>query len=131
MSETWAGKRVLVIDDDAGFHQLITLALRKQGMAVEGAIDGKTGLGRVRTWAPDLVLLDIHLTGMDGIEVCRQLRDFSDVPVLFLSGFEDKQRIHQALAWGDGYLLKPFSLHDLWAHIQTILHDSAAQGAGR
>jgi DNA-binding response OmpR family regulator len=48
---------------------------------------------------------------MDGVEVCRQIRDFSEVPVLFLSGFEDRERIHQALAWGDGYLLKPFSLH--------------------
>ncbi|GAA3721630.1 hypothetical protein GCM10022268_32360 [Sphingomonas cynarae] len=83
-------RTILIVDDDPHIRQLLAFALTKAGLDTIEAEDGESGLAMADTAAPDLVILDINMPRMDGIEVCRRLRAASDVPILFLSSREDE-----------------------------------------
>ena len=118
---TISPQKILVIDNDERICQLITLILQREGYRVESTTDGKKGIERARTFRPALVLLDIVMPEMGGLEICRRIRTFSNVPVLFVSALSDDQTVRQALALGDGYLMKPFARAVLLASIRSLL----------
>jgi DNA-binding response OmpR family regulator len=113
---------VLVIEDDPNTANLVVLYLEKEGFKALQANDGVAGLGLARKHRPDLVVLDIMLPRMDGWEVCRRLRKFSDVPVIMLTARgEEIDRVSGLTLGADDYVVKPFSPRELVARIQAVL----------
>jgi two-component system OmpR family response regulator len=114
--------RILTVDDDPHIREVINVALRKAGMAVVEARDGKEALARFASDAPDLIVLDIGMPELDGLEVCRQVRKSSDVPILFLTARDDEiDRVLGLEIGGDDYVTKPFSPRELIARVNVIL----------
>jgi DNA-binding response OmpR family regulator len=114
--------RILVVDDEAPIVDLIAGYLHREGWEVLTAFDGETALARVRDEAPDVVLLDLMLPGVDGMEVCRRLRTFSDAYVLMLTArSEEIDRVVGLTVGADDYLTKPFSPRELVARIKALL----------
>lgn len=115
--------RVLLIEDDESMVTVIGMVLsRRGGYRVSHALDGATGLREAYAQRPDLVLLDIMLPGIDGIEVLRRLRSVSDVPVIFLTARSDDQDLVIGLAAGaDDYIVKPFRPEELLARMARVL----------
>lgn len=113
---------ILVADDDPHIREVICFALEKAGMKTLGVADGAAALQEIERRAPDLVVLDIGMPEMDGLEVCRRLRHTSDVPVLFLSARDEEiDRILGLEMGGDDYVTKPFSPRELVARVNVIL----------
>jgi len=114
--------RILTVDDDPHIREVINVALRKAGMAVVEARDGKEALSRFASDAPDLIVLDIGMPELDGLEVCRQVRRSSDVPILFLTARDEEiDRVLGLEIGGDDYVTKPFSPRELVARVNVIL----------
>ncbi len=115
-------RRILVVDDDPHIREVIRFALEKAGMAVLEAAHGAEGLARARAEAPDLIVLDIVMPEMDGLEMCRELRRSSETPILFLSSRDEEiDRIIGLELGGDDYVTKPFSPRELVARVNVIL----------
>jgi len=115
-------RRILVVDDDPHIREVICFALEKAGMDIEAAADGAAALRRFDRKAADLIVLDVGLPEMDGLEVCRQLRRKSDVPILFLSARDEEiDRILGLEMGGDDYVTKPFSPRELVARVNAVL----------
>ena len=113
---------ILIVDDDPQIRDVLRIALGQAGFAVAEAADGRTALAMVARAAPDLVVLDIGLPEMDGLEVCRRLRRVSHVPVLFLSAQDGEiDRVVGLELGADDYVTKPFSPRELVARIRAIL----------
>lgn len=116
-----AGK-IFVVDDDASICLLISDALADQGHTVAAAHSGEEALRRLEEESFDLILLDIMMKGMDGLEVCRRIRDRVDCPILFLSAKDSARDIVAGLGLGaDDYLTKPFELEVLTARVEAHL----------
>lgn len=106
--------RVLLADDDVHVLNTNRVYLEKRGYEVVTAANGAEALGIASSAALDAVVLDVEMPGMDGVEVCRRIREVSGVPILFLSAYADTDdRIRGLLAGGDDYLAKPYSLQEL------------------
>ncbi|MCV0424086.1 MAG: response regulator transcription factor [Roseibium sp.] len=113
---------ILVVDDDPHIREVICFALQKASYGFEVAADGKEALDKATLCDPALIVLDIGLPEMDGLEVCKHLRKTSDVPVLFLSARDDEiDRIVGLEIGADDYVTKPFSPRELIARIGAIL----------
>ena len=118
--------RILVVDDDAHIRDVICFALEKAGMATVAARDGVQALAKFRAEPPSLIVLDIGMPEMDGLEVCRQVRRSSDVPILFLSARDDEvDRVLGLELGADDYVTKPFSPRELVARVGVILKRAA------
>lgn len=116
---------VLVVDDEPALQETIAYSLRREGWRVEIARDGVEAIRLNRELGPDLIVLDVMLPGMDGIQVCRTIRASSQVPVLFLSAKgEDVDRILGLEIGGDDYLTKPFVMRELVARVRANLRRS-------
>ena len=114
--------RILTVDDDLHIREVIRVALSKAGMTVFEARDGKQALARFAGDRPDLIILDIGMPELDGLEVCRQIRKSSDVPILFLTARDDEiDRVLGLEIGGDDYVTKPFSPRELVARVNVIL----------
>ncbi len=114
--------RILLVDDEAPILDLVRGYLEREGFAVETAMDGLAAVDAVRAWAPDVVVLDVMLPGLDGIEACRQIRTFSDAYVLMLTARgEEIDRIVGLTVGADDYLVKPFSPRELVARVKALL----------
>jgi two-component system OmpR family response regulator len=114
--------KILVVDDDAHIRQVLTFALGKAGMETAEAGDGEAALAQVEREKPDLVVLDINMPRMDGLEVCRRLRSSGDLPILFLSSRDDEiDRVVGLELGGDDYVVKPFSPREVVARVNAIL----------
>ncbi len=114
--------RILIVDDEPPIVELIRGYLNREGWAVEVAADGSTAIDLARLTAPDVIVLDLMLPGIDGIEVCRQVRTFSDAYVLMLTArSEEVDRIVGLSIGADDYLVKPFSPRELVARIKAML----------
>jgi two-component system response regulator MprA len=114
--------RVLVVDDDAKIAAALRRALTYEGYLVEVAGDGQSGLRRARERLPDLVLLDVMMPGLDGVEVCRRLRQDGDVPVLMLTAKDaTADRVRGLDGGADDYLVKPFAYEELMARVRALL----------
>jgi two-component system alkaline phosphatase synthesis response regulator PhoP len=117
-----AGKRVLVVDDDAKTVELVKLYLKRDGYRVLTAYDGIEALRLAREGHPDLIVLDLMLPGIDGLEICRTLRTESDVPVIMLTAKTTDQDKLVGLDLGaDDYVTKPFSPRELAARVRAVL----------
>ena len=114
--------RILIIEDDEAILAFLKRGLTFDGYEVETAEDGQKGLALARGNLPDLVILDIMLPGIDGIEVCRRLRAAGKVPILMLTAKDSVgDRVHGLDAGADDYLVKPFNLDELLARIRALL----------
>lgn len=113
--------KLLVIDDDAAVTDLLTLLLKSQGFEVFATNNSTEGLAMIREVQPDLVILDLMMPEMDGWEVCRSVRQFSQVPIIILSALNDPSMIASVLdAGADDYLTKPTPSRVLVAHINRL-----------
>lgn len=117
-----AGKRILVVDDDAKTVDLVKLYLNRDGYKVLAAYNGTEALRLAREGHPDLIILDLMLPGLDGLQVCRTLRAESDVPIIMLTAKTAEQDRLIGLDLGaDDYVTKPFSPKELAARVRAVL----------
>jgi DNA-binding response OmpR family regulator len=117
-----AGKRILVVDDDVKTVELVNLYLKRDGYRLLTAYDGVEALRLAREGHPDLIVLDLMLPGIDGLEVCRTLRDESDVPIIMLTARTmDEDKLTGLGLGADDYVTKPFSPRELAARIRAVL----------
>jgi len=114
--------RILIVDDDPHIREVLSFALAKAGMDTAEAGDGEAALQAVEARRPDLVVLDINMPRMDGLEVCRRLRAEGELPILFLSSRDDEvDRVVGLELGGDDYVVKPFSPREVVARVSAIL----------
>ena len=114
-------KTILVVDDEPKIVQLVRDYLERAGFAVRSAQDGKTTLSLARTEKPDLLILDLGLPGMDGLDVTRELRKSSNAPIIMLTARSEETDKLVGLELGaDDYLTKPFSPKELVAHVRAV-----------
>jgi DNA-binding response OmpR family regulator len=119
--------RVLVVEDDATVAEVVVRYLEREGFEVESVGDGREALERAGRSLPDLVVLDLMLPGLDGLEVCRRLRDVAPIPVIMLTARGDESDRVLGLELGaDDYVAKPFSPRELTARVKSVLR--RAQG---
>jgi DNA-binding response OmpR family regulator len=124
-----AGTRVLVVDDEAPLRKLIAAYLTREQYDVREAEDGRVALAAAESFEPDLVVLDLGLPGIDGLEVCRRLRAFSDCYVVMVTARDDEVDLLVGLSAGaDDYLTKPFSPRELVARIRARLRRPRLDG---
>ncbi|MFI8520777.1 response regulator transcription factor [Streptomyces sp. NPDC085481] len=123
--------RILVVDDDPTVAEVVTGYLERAGCAVEHAPDGPAALRRAAERRPDLVVLDLMLPGLDGLEVCRRLRAAGPVPVIMLTARGDEEdRITGLEVGADDYVTKPFSPRELVLRVESVLRRTRRAGAG-
>ena len=119
---------ILIVDDDPHILEVIGFALQNAGFSPHFATDGKAALADIKANPPKLLVLDIGLPEMDGLELCREVRKFSDIPILFLSARDEEiDRVIGLEIGGDDYVTKPFSPRELVARVKTILKRTAPQ----
>jgi DNA-binding response OmpR family regulator len=119
---------VLLIEDDRAVREGLQLALRRQGHTIHAAESGEEGLTRLRAEAPDIVVLDLMLPGIDGFEVCRRIRATGDVPIIMLTARSDDFDIVGGLEAGaDDYVVKPVQPRVLDARIRAVLRRTGAE----
>jgi two-component system, OmpR family, response regulator MprA len=122
--------RVLVIEDDAEIADVLRRFLRQEGHDVRTATDGDGALPAAAEFVPDLVILDLGLPGLDGVEVCRRLRAEGDVPILILTArTELEDRVEGLDSGADDYLVKPFERQELLARIRALLRRRPPRGS--
>jgi two-component system, OmpR family, response regulator MprA len=128
-SETATG-RVLVVEDDVEITDVLRRTLRQEGHEVRAAADGVTALEVADDFAPDLVILDLGLPRLDGVEVCRRLRAESDVPILILTArAHTDERVVGLDSGADDYLVKPFERQELLARMRALMRRRPPRGA--
>jgi two-component system response regulator MtrA len=114
--------RVLVVDDDLALAEMLGIVLRNEGLETAHVADGSSAMAAFREHRPDLVLLDVMLPGMDGLEVCRQIRAESGVPIVMLTARTDTVDVVLGLESGaDDYVVKPFKPQELIARVRARL----------
>lgn len=117
-----ARKKILVVDDEAQIVRVLRHILNAHGYAVHAAEDGEAGLEAFREWQPDLVLTDLQMPIVDGLELTRTIRTSSDVPIVILSVRNEEKTIVEALdAGADDYVTKPFGTNELLARLRSTL----------
>jgi two-component system OmpR family response regulator len=125
------GQRVLIVDDDEFIRQLLASALRFAGFVADLCGDGHAALARVSAFDPDLILLDIMMPNLDGLEACRRLRAAGvETPIIFLTARDrTDEKILGLVGGGDDYVTKPFDLDELVARIDVVLKRTAVSAA--
>ncbi len=119
------GGRVLVVEDDEGIREMLKYNLTSAGFSVQEASDGATGLRTARTSKPDLILLDLMLPGMSGLDFCRAVRKTSQVPIIILTAKDTEVDKVVGLELGaDDYITKPFSIREVLARVNSVLRRS-------
>jgi len=118
-------KKILIVEDDHDVVKLLKYNLEKEGFKVNYTTDGSLALAEIRRGEPDLVILDLMLPGLDGLEICRQLRrteKYSSMPLLMLTARDEEADRVVGLEMGaDDYVTKPFSMRELTARVRAIV----------
>ncbi|KYC41913.1 hypothetical protein WA1_18015 [Scytonema hofmannii PCC 7110] len=113
---------VLLVDDEEPLRESLSYSLRKEGYTVETAADGHNAIKQFHKQVPDVILLDIMLPEVDGMEVCWRIRAFSDVPIVMLTAKDqDFDKVRGLEAGADDYVTKPFNTRELLARIKAVL----------
>jgi two-component system response regulator RegX3 len=121
--------RVLIVEDEPGLVESIKYALEAEQFETVTAEEGRAGLEAARVHRPDIILLDLMLPGMSGLDVCRQIRTFSDVPIIMLTAKDSEADKVAGLELGaDDYLTKPFSMRELLARVRARIRRSDRTG---
>src|SRR5947209_8632374 len=129
MTDYERAPRVLVVEDDDAIAQVLQRSLRMAGYEVKLAADGRAGLDDAHAFLPDLVILDLGLPGLDGIDVARKLRESDDVPILVLTARDAvESRVEGLDAGADDYLVKPFERQELLARMRALLRRRPPRG---
>ena len=116
--------RILVVDDDRALAEMLAMVLQGEGFTTDSSADGAEAVEKFREMRPDLVLLDVMLPGLDGIEVCERIRAESGVPIIMLTARTDTRDVVRGLEAGaDDYVVKPFNPAELIARIRTRLRE--------
>jgi two-component system KDP operon response regulator KdpE len=119
--------RILVVDDETQITRVLKTTLQSQGYEVKTAADGESALDLAMDWIPDLIVTDLSMPRMTGIELCRMVRERSQVPIIVLSvREEEKSKIEALDAGADDYVTKPFSVNELLARVRANLRRVAA-----
>jgi two-component system KDP operon response regulator KdpE len=119
--------RILVVDDETQITRVLRTTLSSQGYEVKTAGDGESGCQAVRDWLPDLIITDLSMPGMSGVELCRAVRKRGQIPIIVLSvRGEEKTKIEALDAGADDYVTKPFSVNELLARVRANLRRVAA-----
>jgi two-component system, OmpR family, response regulator RegX3 len=114
--------RILLVEDEESYRDAISRSLEREGISVDTAVDGREALAKFKLVDPDLILLDVMLPHMSGIDVCREIRKVSDVPIIFLSARSTEIDVVIGLeVGGDDYIAKPFRVRELLARVRTAL----------
>ncbi|MDP4089839.1 MAG: response regulator transcription factor [Bacillota bacterium] len=117
-----SGEKILIIDDEKELLDVISMYLKSEDFIIEKSQDGREGYSKYQTFKPDMVILDIKLPGMDGMELCRNIRRNSDIPILMLSAKNgDMDKVLSLGLGADDYVTKPFSTNELVARIKAHL----------
>jgi two-component system OmpR family response regulator len=120
--------RILIADDEANIRDVVQYALEREGYQVETAADGQAALARIEAGGIDLVVLDVLMPELDGLNLCRKLRERGDLPIIFLSSrTEEADRILGLELGGDDYVTKPFSPRELSTRVKAVLRRVAAR----
>jgi DNA-binding response OmpR family regulator len=128
-SSTQAGARVLVVDDERDIAQMVSTYVGNAGYDVSEAYTGNDAVSLARQLDPDVIVLDLGLPGLDGVEVCRQVRTFSDCYILMLTARGDEiSRVVGLSVGADDYITKPFSARELLARVQAVLRRPRRRG---
>ncbi len=118
-------QRVLVVDDDSNVCELVSLYLEREGFAIECVNDGQAALDTLERTSPDLIVLDLMLPGVDGLEVCRRVRKAGETPIIMLTARgDDVDRILGLELGADDYVPKPFNPRELVARVKAVLRRS-------
>lgn len=121
-------RRILVVDDEPQITRVLRTSLSSQGYDIRVANDGETALEIMKDWTPDLVVTDLSMPNMDGLELCRRLRITSQVPIIVLSVRGEERTKVQALdAGADDYVTKPFGIEELLARVRASLRRAPAE----
>ena len=119
--------RILIVDDEPQIRRVLRTSLAAQGYDLRTAADGETALETFGDWAPDLVVTDLSMPEMGGLELCRRLRAYSQTPIIVLSvRGEEEAKIEALDAGADDYVTKPFSMGELLARVRAALRRAAA-----
>ncbi len=122
--------RILIVEDEKKIARFLELELSHEGYEVQAAHDGRSGLDIARSWQPDLMILDLMLPELSGIEVCRRIRQESDLPIIMLTAKDDVSDKVMGLDMGaDDYMTKPFAIEELLARIRVELKKHRASTA--
>lgn len=123
--------KILIVDDDPALVKALRIGLTARGDEVATAHSGADSITQVALLNPDLVILDLGLPDLDGLEVCRRIREFSNIPVVVLSAYGDERRKVEALDGGaDDFITKPFGMAELEARLRVAIRHSAARTRG-
>ena len=119
----------LIVEDNREYTMIATRLLENEGFEVVAAGDGETGIGQARARRPEVILLDVSLPGIDGFEVCRRIREFSDAYVIMVTGRTDEvDRVVGLTVGADDYVTKPFSMRELAARVAAMRRRPRAAG---
>jgi two-component system KDP operon response regulator KdpE len=115
-------QNILVVDDEAQIARVLKTTLSTQGYGIRTAADGEDALDQMKNWPPDLIITDLHMPNMDGLELCRRVRMESRIPIIVLSvKGEEKIKVEALDAGADDYVTKPFSANELLARVRAAL----------
>lgn len=122
--------KIFIVEDEQRIGRFLEIELQHEGYETAREIDGKQALERIRTEKFDLILLDLMLPGLDGMDVCRGVREFSDVPIIMLTARDEiEDRVSGLDIGADDYITKPFAIQELMARIRNALRKHTAQEA--
>src|SRR5215471_12723668 len=122
--------RVLVVDDEPQITRVLKTVLSSQGYQVRTAAEGESALSNFKEWSPELVITDLYMPHMDGIELCRRIREVSAVPIIVLSvKGEERSKVEALDSGADDYVTKPFGIDELMARVRAALRRSGTGGA--
>src|SRR5215217_7958812 len=123
--DTVESSRVLVVDDEPQITRVLKTVLSSQGYQVRTAAEGESALTNFKEWAPELVITDLYMPHMDGVELCRRIREVSSVPIIVLSvKGEERSKVEALDSGADDYVTKPFGMDELMARVRAALRRS-------
>jgi two-component system KDP operon response regulator KdpE len=127
MANSEVKRNILVVDDEAQITRVLKTSLSSQGYGIRTASDGEEALQLLKDWTPDLIVTDLRMPNMDGLELCRRIRTESRIPIIVLSvKGEETIKVEALDAGADDYITKPFSINELLARVRAALRRAAA-----